>query len=165
MTSYIANPDYADYVGPKSGVFPGSRLVGGTIGFFKDIVQGMCSGAMTFVGVLNTIGTDLSILPSLPLERFVDNALNNMAIGEFAASPYAGPVEIAIGAALFLTARRGIARTLGLLGVILYIASVATGTDMSQFSGLAGDIFKGAEAGWTHFQSLQDASGPQTTLR
>lgn len=165
MARYIANPDYTDFVGERRGVFPGSILVGGTIGFFKDIIQGMCAGAMMFVGVLSSIGADLSILPNLPLERFVDNALNNIAIGEFVASPYAGPVEIVIGAALFLTARRGIARTLGLLGVIFYISAVATGVDLSRFTAIAGDLFANVEAGWAYLQALQDASGPQPSAR
>lgn len=155
MASYIANPDYIEYSTAARGVYPGSGLVGGTVGWVRSIIQGLCAGAMTFVGILNTIGADLSILEQLPFEAYIHSTLSSLSFGEIAATPFIGPMEIAIGAALFFTAGRGMARVIGLLGAIAYISAIATGTDLSQFTILAENLLESFEAGWSAFQLLQ----------
>ncbi len=135
MAGSIANQTGQGFYGYEFNESGPARegFVSGTIGFVKDSIQGMCSGAMTFVGILTTIGADISALPSLPLESFVKSGLEMMQLGEFSMSNYAGPTMIAIGAGLFFTARRGMARTLGLIGVILYITAYAAGIDLSPY--------------------------------
>lgn len=130
MAGYIANDDYYQDYYNSSGE---SGMIGGLFNFGRNLIQGACSGGMTFAGILTAIGADLTLLPNLPLEAFVLSTLEMLEIGDFAVSTYAGPVMIAIGAGLFLTARRGIARTLGIIGIIGYITAHATGLDLSPY--------------------------------
>jgi len=154
MSRYIANADYSEFIGQYNAPSGLSNLFHGFAGFCKNLFQGACSGAMTIVGVLNTIGADLALLPALPLENFVHSALSQMKIGEFVTSDYAGLIEIAIGAALFLTAGNGMARTIGLLGIIIYISLAATGTDFSGLITMGQDLAVKLIPLWEYVQNL-----------
>ncbi len=119
-------------------------------GFAKDMMQGVCAGAIAYVGTLNIRGADLSVLESMPVERLINRVLSSLPIDNFAEGGFIGPVEIILGIGFFFFARRKIARTVGLLGYggVLAASALGFGVDLSQLlpfaKTLIGSVFGGA---------------------
>ncbi|MEM9494635.1 MAG: hypothetical protein AAGA09_01430 [Pseudomonadota bacterium] len=110
----------------------------GAGGFCKDTMQGACAGILALLGAQHTAGaatTPMAApgggLPSLgPI-------LENLSMGGLA-----GPLELMGGVALFLAARRTIARTIGLVGFIAILVAYMNGYDFTQMLAALSDILQ-----------------------
>ena len=107
-------------VGEFSGPFNGP--IAGIAAFIKDTVQGSCAGLLSLLGATHMTGAPTGFA-SLGSEI---EGLNGIW-QTIAANGLVGPVELIGGVALFLAARRTVARTLGLLGFIAFMAAYANG--------------------------------------
>lgn len=101
--------------------------LGGLTGFFKDAVQGACAGLLAFLGSLHM--TDAPQLFA-PLQSEID--VLDRVWQSFSAGGLAGPAELIGGLALFMAARRPMARTLGLLGFVAFAALYANGVTVPE---------------------------------
>lgn len=116
-SAYAAQPYAAAPIGSP---------IGGLVGFFKDAVQGACSGLLALLGATHMTGAPegfAEIRSNVPL---LDGMWESISAGGLA-----GPVEMLGGVALFLAARRAIARTCGLLLFIGFVFAYAQGYTLS----------------------------------
>ncbi|MEL7486380.1 MAG: hypothetical protein AAGJ87_04070 [Pseudomonadota bacterium] len=88
--------------------------------FCKDAVQGLVSALMLIVGSghMMTEGATLANLPVGLDGAFLENLLSGRTMGA---------LEIMVAGLLFLSTRRGVARTLGVLALLSYIGFHNTG--------------------------------------
>lgn len=104
-----------------SGEYAYGGPFGGLIGFVIDALRGGCAGLLALLGGSHITGTAAPLTAPAGFESLT-GLLQNISAGGLT-----GPVEILGGAALYLTARRTIARTLGLLLFIGFITAYANG--------------------------------------
>ena len=113
----------------------GGSIIGpitGLVGFLMDMVRGSCAGLLTLLGVLHmTQGAQAAPAAPQGLETIAAIAQ------QFSMNGFAGPAELIGGLVLFLTARRGIARTLGVLAFIALVAAYAQGITLADIASLA----------------------------
>lgn len=105
--------------------------VRGLFGFCKDGFQGACAGLLGLLGATHMTGA-----PAGFAELNSNIAWLDTIWGSLSANGLAGPAEFLGGLALFFAARRTIARTLGLLLFVGFVAAYANGysaTDMLRF--------------------------------
>lgn len=112
--------------------------VSGIMGFFKDTAQGACSGLLSLLGATHMMGAPTALAPANGFQSF-HGILERLASGGLA-----GPAELAGAVVLFLTARRTIARTLGVLLFIGFMAGSANGYTFSEMLTTLSDLLKGA---------------------
>jgi len=117
---------------------PAAWPLGGLLGFAKDSIQGACSGLLALLGathLTNAPAGFADLHSSVPL---LDGVWESISAGGMA-----GPVEMLGGVALFLAARRAIARTCGLLLFIGFVFAYVQGYTLSDIllalSGAIGD--------------------------
>jgi len=121
-----------------AGEFAYGGPIGGIIGFITDTVRGSCSGLLALLGGTHITGTASAMTLPAGTESFV-GLMEQLSVGGLT-----GPVEILGGAALFLTARRAIARTLGLLLFIGFAAAYANGYSVPEMLTALSDLLKRA---------------------
>ena len=121
MTSAVTGRGAAYDVTP-SGEFAYGAPIGGLIGFFVDAVRGACSGLLALLGGTHITGTASTITPAGAGFDALPQILE-----QFSAGGLAGPAELLAGIVLFMTARRTIARTLGLLAFIAFTVAYVNG--------------------------------------
>jgi len=111
----------------------------GLMGFAKDSVQGSCSGLLALLGASHMSGAP---------GGFATISSDVGTLGAFwqslSATGLAGPVELLAGIVLFFAARRTIARTLGLLAFVGFIAAYANGYNTSDMLGVLASLLEGA---------------------
>lgn len=164
----VQNPSFNNGILTSRGMFPGGALLGAGLatgmGLARSVVQGACSGAMTLVGLLTALGSELDILPMVPLEELAHQYLSAIMTANILPPPLdklelLGPVEVLIGIALFITAGRGIGRVFGVLGFLFYASAVISGYDFSNLMSLAENIWSslqtGVSSGLDAFDDLQ----------
>ncbi len=100
------------------------------IGFIKDALQGSCSGLLALLGATHMTSTPGGFATVGSQIEGLDNIWQTLA-----ATGLAGPVELFGGIVLFLAARRTIARTLGLVAFIAFIAAYANGYSLTDMLG------------------------------
>ena len=83
--------------------------------FCKDVVQGLLSGLMVIAGSAQMMVTDYtgSVLPAGFSGAFFEDLFSGRMMGV---------MQIAVAALLFISTRRGSARTLGILALLGYVA-------------------------------------------
>ena len=88
--------------------------IGNIVGFVMDATRGACAGLLTLLGGIHMTGSVNAQQISMPagLEPFA------AMVQQFSMNGFSGPAELIGGIVLFLTARRAIARTLGILAFI-----------------------------------------------
>ena len=88
--------------------------IGNIVGFAMDATRGACAGLLTLLGGIHMTGSVNAQQISMPagLEPFA------AMVQQFSMNGFSGPAELIGGIVLFLTARRAIARTLGILAFI-----------------------------------------------
>ncbi len=114
--------------GPLRGVF----------GFCKDTAQGACAGLLSLLGASHILAPS-SAAASLGGVQSITGLLERAASGGFA-----GPVELLGATVLFLTARRTIARTIGLLLFIGFMAATVNGYSMQEMLTVLSDLLRAA---------------------
>ena len=108
--------------------------------FCKDVLQGLVSALMLIVGTGHMMAEDaaLSIAPAGLDGAFFEALLSGRMMGA---------LEIGVAALLFLSTRRGVARTLGVLVLLGYVGFHNTGlTAGDLLSGASSTLFRLAEA-------------------
>ena len=111
----------------------------GLLGFCKDTVQGACAGLLSLLGATHILtGSNGVAGPVAGPESFA------AVLERFAAGGLAGPVELIGAVVLFLTARRTIARTLGLLLFIGFIAAYMRGYSVPDILTALSALLEGA---------------------
>lgn len=123
----------------------------GLIGFATDATRGACSGLLALLGGMHMTGAVSAQQFSAPagLES-LGAMLQQMSMGGIA-----GPVELIGGLALFLTARRAIARTLGLLAFIAFVVAYAQGYSIADMIAFISTLFTGAAGALEQFAAAQ----------
>lgn len=103
------------------GVYGGP--IGNLVGFFMDATRGACAGLLTLLGGIHMTGsaTAQPIAAPAGLEPFA------AMVQQFSMNGFSGPAELIGGIVLFLTARRAIARTLGLMAFIGLLVAYSQG--------------------------------------
>lgn len=114
--------------GPLRGVF----------GFGRDTAQGACAGLLSLLGASHIMGSS-SAAASLGGVQSMSGLLERVASGGFA-----GPVELLGATVLFFTARRTIARTIGLLLFIGFMAAYVNGYSMQEMLTVFSDLLRAA---------------------
>ena len=123
---------------PHGGDFNRGGPLGGLFGFCRDTAQGACAGLLSLLGATHMMNATGAGAPSV-----APQSLTGLLEG-MAASGIAGPVELIGAAVLFFTARRTIARTLGLLLFVGFMAATANGYSITEMLTLLSDVLKGA---------------------
>lgn len=107
--------------------------LGGLFGICRDGLQGACAGLLGLLGATHITGA-----PTGFAEIHSNIPMLDSVWGALSAGGLAGPAELLGGIALFFAARRTIARTLGLLAFIAYIAAYVNGfTAVDMLSGMS----------------------------
>ncbi len=123
--------------GESGSGFAGSFA--GLMGFAKDSVQGSCSGLLALLGASHMTGAP---------GGFATIGSEVGTLGAFwqslSATGLTGPVELLAGVILFFAARRTIARTLGLVAFVAFIAAYANGYSTSDMLGVLASLLEGA---------------------
>jgi hypothetical protein len=96
--------------------------LGSLTGFGVDTARGACSGLLALIGGVHMTGTATSAAVTGAGWQSITSVAEMLSSGGFA-----GPAELIGGAALFLTTRRPLARMMGLLAFIAFIAAYANG--------------------------------------
>jgi hypothetical protein len=135
------SPAYDDRTNSGHGGVIGGPL-GGLFGFFRDGIQGASAGLLSLMGATQlTDGVGGAAILNSPIGA-LDGIWGSVADGAIA-----GPVALFGGVGLFLAARRTIARTLGLMLFISFIAAYANGYRLEDMiSALSAAIESGAGA-------------------
>ena len=142
----------AEEARPLFGGLGGGPLSNG-IGFCKDTLQGACGGLLTVLGAthMSAAQTSLPITTAASNIGSITGVLQQLSVGALA-----GPLELLGGVALFLTARRTIARTLGVLVFIGYLAARVNGYELSEILTIAASFL--AQASEVIYASAQQLS-------
>lgn len=122
--------------GAQYDIKPGGEHagLGGLFGFCKDGFQGACSGLLGLLGATHMTGAPAGFAELHSNIAWLDTVWSSISAGGLA-----GPAELLGGVALFFAARRTIARLLGLLAFIAFIAAYANGYSAADMlSALAG---------------------------
>ncbi len=114
--------------GPLRGIF----------GVCKDTAQGACAGLLSLLGASHIMGASSSVASVSGVQSF-SGLLEQVASGGLA-----GPVELLGATVLFFTARRTIARTIGLLLFIGFMTAYANGYSMPEMLTALSELLKGA---------------------
>lgn len=114
--------------GPLRGVF----------GFCKDTAQGACAGLLSLLGASHLLGAPSSVASVGGVQSF------SGLLERFATGGFAGPVELIGATVLFLTARRTIARTIGLLLFIGFMAAYVNGYSLAEMLSALSELLRGA---------------------
>ncbi|NNE42407.1 MAG: hypothetical protein HKN14_15980 [Marinicaulis sp.] len=101
--------------------------IAGLIGFALDAFRGACAGLLGLLGASHTTGAGFVSAPAAGEMPGLTQVMEQMSVGGLA-----GPVELLGGLVLFLTTRRTIARTLGLLGFIGLMAAYSNGYSLDE---------------------------------
>ena len=112
--------------------------VRGVFGFCKDTAQGACAGLLSLLGASHMMGAS-SAATSLGGVQSFSGLLERVASGGFA-----GPVELLGATVLFFTARRTIARTIGLLLFIGFMAAYVNGYSLVEMLNALSELLRGA---------------------
>ena len=96
------------------------------IGFASDAVRGMCAGLLALLGGMHITG---AAAPAASYDAGFE-PLSGL-LQQLSVTGFSGPAELIGGVILFLTARRAIARTLGLLAFIAFLLAYANGYSLS----------------------------------
>ena len=152
MTSAIRGRGAAFDVSPTDEqAFGIGGPLGGIVGFITDATRGACSGLLALMGGAHITGTASTITPQGSGLSYLTSILE-----QFSYSGIAGPVEVLGGIALFLTARRVLARTLGLLLFIGLLAGYANGYSLADMLGILSTALQAA-AGFLETTAAQTA--------
>ncbi|MEO1252933.1 MAG: hypothetical protein AAFW81_11390 [Pseudomonadota bacterium] len=109
----------ATYDVRPAGEYPGVR---GLFGFCKDGVQGACAGLLGLLGVTHMTNSPAGFADLHSNVPYLDGVWEAVSAGGIA-----GPMEMIGAIALFFAARRTMARTLGLVAFVAYLAAYANG--------------------------------------
>ncbi|MHA7872414.1 MAG: hypothetical protein ACX939_08700 [Hyphococcus sp.] len=120
-----------DRRGPAYDVRPAGEYYhagpfGGVIGAVKDVCQGACSGFLGLLGAKHMTSTPEGFTALESNIGMIDVVWKSLSTNGLA-----GPIELLGGLVLFFAARRTLARTLGLVGFIAFIAAYAHGYTLS----------------------------------
>lgn len=110
--------------------------VRGVFGFCKDTAQGACAGLLSLLGASHIMGP--SSAAAFGGVQSISGLLERVASGGFA-----GPVELLGATVLFFTARRTIARTIGLLLFIGFMAAYVNGYSMQEMLTALSELLRG----------------------
>ena len=115
--------------------------------FCKDIVQGLLSGLMMIAGSTQLMtGEAIATLAAFP------PVLDSAFLQDVLSGRTMGGLEVIVAALLFFSARRGLARTIGVLALVGYLAF--------QNMGLTGaDLLTGASNGLRTLADSLEAAG------
>ena len=109
-----------------------NRPVRGLAGFLFDCSRGACAGLLTLLGGLHIIqGQAAETLTSAPATSMAG------VLEKFAAGGLTGPIELIAGVALFVTARPGMARLIGLLAFIGFVTAYVQGYNPQEILAIA----------------------------
>ena len=101
--------------------------IAGLIGFVLDSFRGACAGLLALLGASHATGAGFVSAPAAGELPGLTQVMEQMSVGGLA-----GPVELIVGFVLFLTTRRIIARTLGLLGFIGLMVAYTKGYSLEE---------------------------------
>ena len=117
----------------------GSRFFAGGMEFSlfcKDILQGLFSALMLIVGSGHMMAGDATVALPIGLDgAFFDSLFTGRMMGA---------LEIGVAALLFLSTRRGVARTLGVLALLAYIALHNSGVSVGDLTASASAALRDA---------------------
>lgn len=137
-------------VRPEGEHFYGGPI-SGLIGFFMDTAKGACAGLLTLLGGTHMMGSVNAQQLAAPVGlESITTLLQQFSMGGFS-----GPVELLGGIVLFLTARRTIARTLGLLAFIAMVVAYTQGYTLVDLLPLLSSLFTGAAGALDQFAATQ----------
>lgn len=108
--------------------------------FCKDVLQGLLSGVMVVSGSTHLMASDLvNVLPAALNGSFLEGgSLAGLLQGQSM-----GVLQLLIAALLFVSTRRGIARTLGILALVAYLGANSAGLMVQDFTVAASSALRG----------------------
>lgn len=106
--------------------------------FCKDMMQGLLSGLLMLLGSSQLMASDFaSVVATLP------SGLDNAVFQELFSGSSVGGLQIAAAVLLFISTKRGIARTIGVLALIALVLMQNSGVSTEEFLTGASDGLRG----------------------
>ena len=128
--------------------------IGNLVGFAMDATRGACAGLLTLLGGVHMTGNLSAQQAVAPpgLEPFA------AVVQQFSMHGVSGPAELIGGIVLFLTARRAIARTLGVLVFIGLLFAYSQGYSLADIASYVWSVLSAAAEAANQAAATQGAA-------